>query len=272
MTTELATAGAPALRRPPTWAEALTPFLDLQNSPQTRRAYRVAVAEAMAALAVEHPAEITAPMLAAHRAALVARLDAKGERRLAPSSVSLKLAALRGYLKFCRLTGILQLTAEVIAYTLESPSAKVLKPYEILTPAEQRRVLDSLAGRPRDRALVALALGAVDNGQAGQRPEGPGGALGRRRRRAAARLPGQRQAAPRGLSLFEPAGRIGPADNGPRLADRHQHRTGRRHCQAAQPAQPPPYFRARQAQGRRFARHRPKDAGAREPDHYSEVS
>ncbi len=160
MTTELATVSAPALMRPPTWEEALTPFLDLQNSLQTRRAYGAAVADAMVAMGIEHPAEITAPMLAAHRAALVARLDAKGERRLAPSSVSLKLAALRSYLKFCRLTGILQLTAEVIAYTLESPSAKVLKPYEILTPTEQRRVLDSLASRSRDRALVALALGA----------------------------------------------------------------------------------------------------------------
>ncbi|HEY4690284.1 MAG TPA: tyrosine-type recombinase/integrase, partial [Anaerolineae bacterium] len=142
------------------WSVALDPFLNTLNSPQTRRAYRAAIAEAMAALAVESIDEITPPPLTEYRAGLVARLDARGARRLSPSSVALKLAALRAFLKFCRLTGLTRLTAEVIAYTLESPSAKVVKPYDVLTLAEQARVLAVLKDRPRDRALVALALGA----------------------------------------------------------------------------------------------------------------
>ncbi len=34
-----------------------------------------------------------------------------------------------------------------------------MKPYEVLTQAEQARVLKVLTDRPRDRMLVALALG-----------------------------------------------------------------------------------------------------------------
>ena len=142
------------------WPAALDSFLNVLNSPQTRRAYRAAIVEAMAALAADSLANITPPMLTQYRAGLVARLDARGARRLSPSSVALKLAALRAFLKFCRLTGLTRLTAEVIAYTLESPAAKVVKPYDVLTPAEQARVLAAQKGKPRDRALVALALGA----------------------------------------------------------------------------------------------------------------
>lgn len=99
-------------------------------------------------------------MLITYRAGLVARLDARGQHRLSPSSVALKLAVLRAFLKFCRLTGLTRLTSELIAYTLASPSATVVKPYEVLTPNEQTRVFAALSDRPRDRALVTLALGA----------------------------------------------------------------------------------------------------------------
>jgi site-specific recombinase XerD len=135
----------------------LESFLNLQNSPQTRRAYGAACTEALTAFAVEYPDELTPPMLTEWRAGLVARLN---RNELSPASVALKLAALRAFLKFCRMTGLLNISAEVIGYTLESPSAKVLKPYEVLNPAEAARVIAILEGNPRDRALVALALGA----------------------------------------------------------------------------------------------------------------
>jgi hypothetical protein len=38
--------------------------------------------------------------------------------------------------------------------------ATVIKPYEALTQTEQARVFNVLADHPRDRVLVALALGA----------------------------------------------------------------------------------------------------------------
>ncbi len=50
--------------------------------------------------------EIMAPMLVTYRAALVARLDARGAKRLTPSTVARKLAAVRSFFRFCRLTGL----------------------------------------------------------------------------------------------------------------------------------------------------------------------
>ncbi len=47
-----------------------------------------------------------------------------------------------------------------MTYTLQSPRATVVKSYEVLTPAEQVRVLNVLHDRLRDRVLAALALGA----------------------------------------------------------------------------------------------------------------
>src|SRR5574341_555556 len=114
-TTSLATSPISALAVPPTWAEALDSFLDLQNSPRTRVTYARAVREAMAAMGATYPADLTPPLLAEYRAGLVARLDAKGERRLAPGGVNPKLTALRSFLKFCRLTGLTPISAEVIA-------------------------------------------------------------------------------------------------------------------------------------------------------------
>lgn len=42
-----------------TWAEAIEPFLNTLDSPQTRRAYRAAIATAMQGLAVAAIDEIT---------------------------------------------------------------------------------------------------------------------------------------------------------------------------------------------------------------------
>jgi integrase len=76
------------------------------------------------------------------------------------TAVTRKLAAARSFLRFCRLTGLTRLTSEVIAFVLKSPTATVIKPYEVLTQAEQSRVLNVVEDRPRDRVWVALALGA----------------------------------------------------------------------------------------------------------------
>ena len=150
-------AAVPAVK---TWREAMAAWLNLTNSLATRTTYERATVEAMTFLDVTHPGELTAPALTAWRAELVARIDANGERRLAPSSVSLKLAALRAFLKFCRVTGLTSLSKEVIEFTLASPTAKVVKPYEVAGPDDVSRILAALADKPRDRALVALALGS----------------------------------------------------------------------------------------------------------------
>jgi hypothetical protein len=84
------------------WQAALKTFLDTLSSPRTRRAYERAVTEAIEAMGIEVLADLTPPILAEHRAGLVARLDAEREDRLSPSTVNLKLGALRSFLHFCR--------------------------------------------------------------------------------------------------------------------------------------------------------------------------
>jgi len=141
------------------WQTALETFLNTLSSPRTRRAYKRAVEEATRAMNVDLVAELTRPMLAQYRAGLVARLKADRADRLSPATVSLKLAGLRSFLHFCRLTGVIVLGKDVIAFVLKSPKAKVQKPYAVLSEPERRRLL-SVAQSSRDRALVSLALGA----------------------------------------------------------------------------------------------------------------
>jgi site-specific recombinase XerD len=144
-----------------TWQIALEPFLNTVSSPRTQQAYQRAVTEAMEAMGVELLAELTPPMLAEYRAGLVARLDADRGDRLSPSTVSLKLGALRSFLHFCRVTGVTPLSKDVIAFVLKSPRAEVRKPYEVLTEAERRRFLNPASQQgPREYTLVSLALGA----------------------------------------------------------------------------------------------------------------
>jgi site-specific recombinase XerD len=79
------------------WQEAIEPFLNTLDSSQTRRSYRGDTAEAMQRLKIALIGEITAPMLTMYRAGLVARLDARDAKRLTPSTVARKLAAVRSF-------------------------------------------------------------------------------------------------------------------------------------------------------------------------------
>jgi hypothetical protein len=114
------------------WQEALTIFLNTLSYPRTAKAYQRAVVEAMEALGVDYIAGITPPMLAQYRGGLVVRLDTDREDRLSPATVNLKLAGLRQFLNFCRVTGITRLNKDVIGFVLKSPKAEVQKPYEVL--------------------------------------------------------------------------------------------------------------------------------------------
>lgn len=142
------------------WQMALETYLDTLSSSRTRLAYGRAVAEAMRALGAACPSDLEPPALARYRAVLVARLDPDRPDRLRPATVSLKLAALRQFLTFCRLTGIVRLSKDAIGFVLKSPTATVEKPYQVLNGGERVRLL-AVAERhgPRDFALVALALG-----------------------------------------------------------------------------------------------------------------
>ena len=143
------------------WREALETVLNTLSSPRTAKAYQRAVREAMEALGVDYMADVTPPMLAQYRGGLVARLDADRDDRLSPATVNLKLAALRQFLNFCRVTGIARLSKDAIAFVLKFPKAEVQRPYEVLNEDERRRLLEGAQERgPREHTLVALGLGA----------------------------------------------------------------------------------------------------------------
>lgn len=96
---------------------------------------------------------------------LRASKDAPPAERLAPSTVNLKLAALRSFLGFCRRRGWLSptLTGEAISDALEGIRAHVQRPYQVVEGEEQADLLDAAAAdtydAPRALALIGLALG-----------------------------------------------------------------------------------------------------------------
>lgn len=134
----------------------LEAFLNTLDSPRTIRAYR---REVMLALA-EWPdlAVVTAGMLTEHRKQWVDRLDDKRDDCLSPSAVLRHLAAVRSFLKFARLTGQIRLQNDVIQFALKSPSAEVIKPYQILNRAERDRIIRASQGNMRDRVMLEFAL------------------------------------------------------------------------------------------------------------------
>jgi integrase len=73
----------------------------------------------------------------------VARLDIDREDKLSPSTVNLKLGTLRSFLHFCRLTGLIPLAKDLIAFVLKSPKAEVRRPFEVLSEAERQRLLEA---------------------------------------------------------------------------------------------------------------------------------
>lgn len=128
-TSQLTTGGRSSATLPfMRWQEALETFRNTLTSRRTIQAYDRAVTEAMQAMGVELVIDLAPPILAEYRAGLVARLDADREDRPSPSTVSLKLSALRPFLHFCRVTGLTTLSKDVITFVLKSPKAEVQKP------------------------------------------------------------------------------------------------------------------------------------------------
>ncbi len=134
----------------------LEAWLNTLDSKNMRRAYRRSIESALVELG--NLGTLDAVALTEHRQRWVARLDSKGGSRLSPASVARHLSALRSFLHFARLTGQVQLTNDVIDFSLKSPSATVVKPYQVLTVAESNRLIGVARGNTRDRVLIPLAL------------------------------------------------------------------------------------------------------------------
>ena len=154
---------APTLREGVPWREVLQVYLDRLSAEGTRRVYNAAVCEAFAWWNVETVSEVAPGNLAGYRAHLVARARRSAENPLSPASVALKLSAVRGFFLFCRLTGVSEMSRDLVSFTLASYSSRVVKPYEILNEEEQRSILDYLRTSramqaERDYALITLML------------------------------------------------------------------------------------------------------------------
>jgi len=143
------------LETPARWRPILDAYLQTLDSPRTQHVYRSAVEHAFQTLCDLDT--ITAVTLTNYRDAWMKRLDDAHAQPLAPSSVAQHLAALRAFLKFARLTDQFHLSYEVIKFTLKSPRALVIRPYQILTDKEFGRLVSAARGNLRDRMIFTIA-------------------------------------------------------------------------------------------------------------------
>jgi len=134
----------------------LEAWLNTLDSANTRRAYRRSMELALADLG--DLATLDAVALTHHRQQWVSRMDAKDDTRLSPATVLRHLSALRSFLRFARITSQVRLPNDVIEFALKLPTATVVKPYEILTEDERKRLIAVSMGHTRDRVLITLAL------------------------------------------------------------------------------------------------------------------
>ena len=138
------------------WRIVLDTFLNTLDSPATKREYRRDVETAIAVLGDLN--NLTAMALTEYRERCLARLADNADDQLSPASVARHLAALRSFLRFARLTGQLGLTDEVIRFALKSPKAIVLTPYQVLSEAEETRLVAAAKDNARDRLLLWVVI------------------------------------------------------------------------------------------------------------------
>lgn len=143
-----------ALARVADWGLLLTTWLNTLNSENTRRGYRREVTLAMEDLG--GLTGLTPLVLIEYRSKWLARLD--GTKPLSPASVAHHLAALRSFLVFVRRYASSSISEESIDKALKSPKATVIRPYQVLTIAEGRRLIGSARACPRDRVMIDFAL------------------------------------------------------------------------------------------------------------------
>lgn len=137
------------------WRTVLRAYLQTLDSPRTKYAYRKAIETAMSEFGELYT--VTPLELTAYRDRWIERLDEDHPRHLSTASVAQHLAAVRAFLLFAQQNQLTLLTRDIIKLTLKSPRVDVIRPYQILTAPELRRLLSAARDNPRDRMLLALA-------------------------------------------------------------------------------------------------------------------
>jgi site-specific recombinase XerD len=140
------------------WREAMTTWLDAATtSATTREAYRRTIEQMFDFLAVDTPIVITAQMLAAWRAEMVGKMESGA---LAPATVARHISAAREFWKFAAVVGLSPVRPDVVEVALPSVRHHTVKPYEILSEAEEEQLL-SWTWRersPRDALMLEVML------------------------------------------------------------------------------------------------------------------
>ena len=153
--------------QPMTWERAIEQWSRHLRSVKTRATYLSQVRAFLreAAGTAPTPDALAYETLDTYAGALAYRAERESDpqRRLAPATVNLKIAALRSFLQFARKRRWLaaDLTGELIGDTLTGIKAHVQRPYQIVEGDEQTRLLDAAAASVRNpaRALALVGLG-----------------------------------------------------------------------------------------------------------------
>lgn len=133
------------------WGAAVETYISSLDSEATKREYKRNVLGALAILG--GPCDITPAALIQYREQAARQLG-----RLSGNTINMHLAALRGFLKFCRLADLVSLSDDAICRFLRNVKAHVVTPYQVLSKPEIAALLTSARVNPRDHLLLSLAL------------------------------------------------------------------------------------------------------------------
>jgi len=139
------------------WQRVFEAFADSRRgsrggSPRTLATYRKRVADYFEWAGLQSPEQISPASLSEYRSHLLATTG--------PATAAQSISAIRAFVRFCRAFSPAMPSSEILAVTFKVPAAPTLKAYQTLTPDEVRRVDEATTDHPRDRAAIALLLGA----------------------------------------------------------------------------------------------------------------
>lgn len=124
----------------------------LASRPNTQRAYGRPLRDALEVLGADAPGDLAPWRLEAWREELL-------QDGRSPATHALALSALRSFLGWVA-DQLGQDLSRAVLRALKAPRRRVLRPYEVLSEPELEALLGAAAGHVRDRALLAVLLGA----------------------------------------------------------------------------------------------------------------
>jgi site-specific recombinase XerD len=132
----------------------LVAYLATLESPHSRRAYARHLEAFRAFCRLSSWRELSPAHLVAYRATLV-------DDGRSAASHNQALAAVRSFLAWAGLVAVAHgLGGDLVRATLKSRRSRVEKPYAVLVERELAELLEAAADSPRDRALLAVLVGA----------------------------------------------------------------------------------------------------------------